>query len=352
MYSVQVAADLNYDHSTRPPKKNPTIRIPRWCAPPRPRSRTPPATHGSGGGAAAVSVANALPGAAADRPAATPARIHFGPYRGDHQLRDFQEGHHFSTQDGGNVKKACRWRWWWMVRANAPQPTNRAPQPKICAKINDLVKSAIGYRRQRAATRCRSPTCRSPGWMTPADTTPATKPLLGLDSSYWFKIIEASIMCLTALADRPVRRPPADKRACLRPQWRGQRPQFADRQRFGAHRRRAARTRRRSRQRAHRRWHNAGPACAQFRCNRHQPLSIGQVRDNPRSRKLVKWLTRILKKRWRSSAPGCINRYNHVKSLQKPMSEDDVRSLTGAERAGVIMLARWVRINSEPRSGR
>ena len=29
--------------------------------------------------------------------------------------------------------------------------------------------------------------------------TPAPKPLLGLDSSYWFKIIEAGIMCLTAL---------------------------------------------------------------------------------------------------------------------------------------------------------
>src|SRR6202012_4580590 len=31
------------------------------------------------------------------------------------------------------------------------------------------------------------------------DATPAPKPLLGLDSSYWFKIIEAGIMCLTAL---------------------------------------------------------------------------------------------------------------------------------------------------------
>src|SRR6185312_15824552 len=29
--------------------------------------------------------------------------------------------------------------------------------------------------------------------------TPAPKPLLGLDSAYWFKIIEAAIMCLTAL---------------------------------------------------------------------------------------------------------------------------------------------------------
>ena len=28
---------------------------------------------------------------------------------------------------------------------------------------------------------------------------PAPKPLLGLDIAYWFKIIEASIMCVTAL---------------------------------------------------------------------------------------------------------------------------------------------------------
>ncbi|HZQ40719.1 MAG TPA: hypothetical protein VFA87_07995, partial [Rhizomicrobium sp.] len=32
-----------------------------------------------------------------------------------------------------------------------------------------------------------------------ASGTPAPKPLLGLDSAYWFKIIEAGIMCLTAL---------------------------------------------------------------------------------------------------------------------------------------------------------
>ena len=31
------------------------------------------------------------------------------------------------------------------------------------------------------------------------DATPAPKPLLGLDSAYWFKIIEAAIMCVTAL---------------------------------------------------------------------------------------------------------------------------------------------------------
>ena len=31
------------------------------------------------------------------------------------------------------------------------------------------------------------------------DATPAPKPFLGLDSAYWFKIIEASIMSLTAL---------------------------------------------------------------------------------------------------------------------------------------------------------
>ncbi|HEY5337015.1 MAG TPA: hypothetical protein VIJ85_02335, partial [Rhizomicrobium sp.] len=32
-----------------------------------------------------------------------------------------------------------------------------------------------------------------------ADATPPPKPLLGLDSAYWFKIIEAGILSLTAL---------------------------------------------------------------------------------------------------------------------------------------------------------
>ena len=35
--------------------------------------------------------------------------------------------------------------------------------------------------------------------MEQAVGTEAPKPLLGLDSSYWFKIIEAAIMCVTAL---------------------------------------------------------------------------------------------------------------------------------------------------------
>ena len=32
-----------------------------------------------------------------------------------------------------------------------------------------------------------------------AEGSPAAKPLLGLDAAYWFKIIEAAIMCVTAL---------------------------------------------------------------------------------------------------------------------------------------------------------
>jgi flagellar M-ring protein FliF len=35
--------------------------------------------------------------------------------------------------------------------------------------------------------------------MDSGEGTPAPKPLLGLDAAYWFKIIEAAIMCVTAL---------------------------------------------------------------------------------------------------------------------------------------------------------
>jgi flagellar M-ring protein FliF len=35
--------------------------------------------------------------------------------------------------------------------------------------------------------------------MDTSEGTPAPKPLLGLDPGYWFKIIEAAILCLTAL---------------------------------------------------------------------------------------------------------------------------------------------------------
>jgi flagellar M-ring protein FliF len=59
------------------------------------------------------------------------------------------------------------------------------------------VKSAMGFDQARGdqVQVSNMPFAR----VDVGDAAPATKPLLGLEPSYWFKIIEASIMCLTAL---------------------------------------------------------------------------------------------------------------------------------------------------------
>ncbi len=72
----------------RPPAKT-TIPTPRWCARPRPSSRTPPTPP-----------AATMPCRWPMRcPAARPRRRYqqglVGPHRGNHQLRNLQEGHHF-----------------------------------------------------------------------------------------------------------------------------------------------------------------------------------------------------------------------------------------------------------------
>jgi flagellar M-ring protein FliF len=65
------------------------------------------------------------------------------------------------------------------------------------AQISNLVKSAMGFDASRGDQV--QVTNMEFARVDAGDATPAPKPLLGLDSAYWFKIIEASIMCVTAL---------------------------------------------------------------------------------------------------------------------------------------------------------
>ena len=65
------------------------------------------------------------------------------------------------------------------------------------AQIDALVKSAIGYDKSRGdvVQVTNMPFAR----IDAGPTTPAPTPLLGFDSSDWFKIIEVAILSLTAL---------------------------------------------------------------------------------------------------------------------------------------------------------
>ena len=64
-------------------------------------------------------------------------------------------------------------------------------------KINALVRSAMGYDAGRGDQV--QVTNMSFARMDAGSAEPAEKPLLGLDSAMWFKIIEAAILCITAL---------------------------------------------------------------------------------------------------------------------------------------------------------
>jgi flagellar M-ring protein FliF len=65
------------------------------------------------------------------------------------------------------------------------------------SKITALVKSAMGFDTARGDQV--QVTNMQFARMDDTVGTPAPKPLLGLDGAYWFKIIEAAIMCVTAL---------------------------------------------------------------------------------------------------------------------------------------------------------
>jgi flagellar M-ring protein FliF len=103
-----------------------------------------------------------------------------------------------STQDGGDVKHLS-------VAvvvdgtvtgtgANAPY---KPRSPAEMTQITNLVKSAMGFDPARGDQV--QVTNMQFARMDDTVGTPAPKPLLGLDSAYWFKIIEAAIMCVTAL---------------------------------------------------------------------------------------------------------------------------------------------------------
>jgi len=84
-----------------------------------------------------------------------------------------------------------------VVDGSGDAPSYKPRSTAEMAQITSLVKSAMGFDTARGdqVQVTNMPFAR----VDASDATPAPKPLLGLDSSYWFKIIEASIMCVTAL---------------------------------------------------------------------------------------------------------------------------------------------------------
>jgi flagellar M-ring protein FliF len=185
---VQVAANMNYDHSTTTSESyDPDSKVVRSTQTVEQNS-----ADNASNSSAAVSVANALPNAAQTSPQdATKSSSDHTEETTNYEISKTVKT---STQDGGDVKRLSVA----VVVDGAGDGAAYKPRSAAdMAQISNLVKSAMGF----DATRGDQVQVTNMQFarVDAGDATPAPKPLLGLDSAYWFKIIEASIMCVTAL---------------------------------------------------------------------------------------------------------------------------------------------------------
>ncbi len=185
---VQVSADLNYNHTaTTEEKYDPDSKVIRST-----QTVEQNASDATGGAGAAVSVANALPGAAST----TPGDANKSSSGRTEETTNYEISKKVttSTQDGGDVKKLSVAV---VVDGDGDTASYKPRSAADMAKISALVKSAMGFDAARGDQV--QVTNMQFARVDVGDVTPAAKPLLGLDPSYWFKIIEAAIMCVTAL---------------------------------------------------------------------------------------------------------------------------------------------------------
>src|SRR3954471_10002529 len=176
---VQVAADINYNHTqTTSESYDPESKVVRST-----QTVEQNAVNTSGGGAA-VSVANALPGGAAaggDAAKDTSGRTE------ETTNYEISKKVTTSTVDGGDIKKVSVAV---VVDGSGDAAANYKPRSaEEMTKITALVKSAMGF--DQARGDLVQVTNMQFARMEETGGTPAPKPLLGLDNSYWFKIIEA-----------------------------------------------------------------------------------------------------------------------------------------------------------------
>ena len=190
---VQVAADMNYNHtSTTSESYDPDSKVVRST-----QTVEQNASDTAGSSQASVSVANALPNAANS----TPGDSTKSASGRTEETTNYEISKKVttSTQDGGEVKHLS-------VAvvvdgsvtgegANAPYKPRTAAE---MAQITNLVKSAMGFDQARG-DQVQVTNMQFARTFEAAEGTAPPKPLLGLDASYWFKIIEAAIMCVTAL---------------------------------------------------------------------------------------------------------------------------------------------------------
>ncbi len=189
---VQVAADINYNHTqTTSETYDPDSKVVRST-----QTVEQNASDNSGGGANAVSVSTALPGGAAPAAGGDANRSTSGRTE-ETTNYEISKKVTTSTVDGGEVRKLSVAVVVDGTRTGEGSGTYKPRTPAEMAQITALVKSAMGFDQARGDQV--QVTNMAFARVDTLEGTPAPKPLLGLDGAYWFKIIEAAIMCLTAL---------------------------------------------------------------------------------------------------------------------------------------------------------
>ncbi|HVV27726.1 MAG TPA: flagellar basal-body MS-ring/collar protein FliF [Rhizomicrobium sp.] len=185
---VQVAADINYNHTqTTSETYDPDSKVVRSTQTVEQNSSD---TSGAGN---AVSVTNALPGGQAQGTGDS-SRSNSGRTE-ETTNYEISKKVTTSTVDGGEVKKLS------VAVVVDGSGDGAAYKPRTAAEmtqITALVKSAMGFDAARG-DQVQVSNMAFARSVEETAGTPAPKPLLGLDSAYWFKIIEAAILSLTAL---------------------------------------------------------------------------------------------------------------------------------------------------------
>jgi flagellar M-ring protein FliF len=187
---VQVTADMKYNHtSTTSENYNPDGKVVRST-----QTVDRNASDGTNNSSNAVSVANALPGAAAPTPAEASKSVSDSTEETTNY--EISKTVQTSTDDGGELKKLSV-----AVVVDGTTGENgadyKARSPAQMAQIASLVKSAIGYDATRGDQL--QVTNMEFARVDTANAVGAPAPFLGLDGAYWFKIIEAAILSVTAL---------------------------------------------------------------------------------------------------------------------------------------------------------
>jgi flagellar M-ring protein FliF len=182
---VQVTADMNYNHMSETSETfDPDSKVVRSTQTVEQNSSDANSTSN------AASIANSLPnqpGSGADNTKSTSGRTE------ETTNYEISKTTKTSTVDGGTVRKLSV-----AVVVDGARDGDYRPRTRAeMGQIEALVKSAIGYDVARGdQVQVTSMTFAK---IDTPSATAAPAPLLGLDSSYWFKIIEVGILSLTAL---------------------------------------------------------------------------------------------------------------------------------------------------------